>query len=343
MRKGKKIYIQAAFLLFLVVGTILIIRQQQDVPYQHNEGFIFGTVYHATYQYDKDLNKEIVTELNKVDEEFSMFNKRSMVTAFNQGRQIEASKMFMEVLTLSQAINKETDGAFDITVAPLVNAWGFGFKHQQLPNRQQVDSLRALMGMQYIKVEHTGEKNIVKTDHKGLMLDFSAIAKGYGSDAVAAVMRRHDIKNYMIEIGGEIVTSGISEKRLPWKIGVTKPSDDSLNTNQNLQTVLNVTDRAMATSGNYRNFYYKNGKKLAHTIDPRTGYPVQHSLLSATVLAHSCAEADGYATAFMVLGIEKSKAVLDKHPELMAYFIYADKDGKTKVWYSPSLEKTLVK
>ena len=343
MRKGKKIYIQAAFLLFLVVGTILIIRQQQDMPYQHNEGFIFGTVYHSTYQYDKDLNKEIVTELNKVDEEFSMFNKRSMVTAFNQGRQIEASKMFMEVLTLSQAINKETDGAFDITVAPLVNAWGFGFKHQQLPNRQQVDSLRALMGMQYIKVEHTGEKNIVKTDHKGLMLDFSAIAKGYGSDAVAAVMRRHDIKNYMIEIGGEIVTSGISEKRLPWKIGVTKPTDDSLNTNQNLQTVLNVTDRAMATSGNYRNFYYKNGKKLAHTIDPRTGYPVQHSLLSATVLAHSCAEADGYATAFMVLGIEKSKAVLDKHPELMAYFIYADKDGKTKVWYSPSLEKTLVK
>lgn len=343
MRKGKKIYIQAVFLLFLVVGTILIIRQQQDMPYQHNEGFIFGTVYHATYQHDKDLNKEIVAELNKVDEEFSMFNKRSMVTAFNQGRQIEASKMFMEVLTLSQEINKETDGAFDITVAPLVNAWGFGFKHQQLPNRQQVDSLRALMGMQYIKVEHTGEKNIVKTDHKGLMLDFSAIAKGYGSDAVAAVMRRHDIKNYMIEIGGEIVTSGISEKRLPWKIGVTKPSDDSLNTNQNLQTVLNVTDRAMATSGNYRNFYYKNGKKLAHTIDPRTGYPVQHSLLSATVLAHSCAEADGYATAFMVLGIEKSKAVLDKHPELMAYFIYADKDGKTKVWYSPSLEKTLVK
>jgi len=205
------------------------------------------------------------------------------------------------------------------------------------------NSLRALMGMQYIKVEHTGEKNIVKTDHRGLMLDFSAIAKGYGSDAVAAVMRRHDIKNYMIEIGGEIVTSGISEKRLPWKIGVTKPTDDSLNTNQNLQTVLNVTDRAMATSGNYRNFYYKNGKKLAHTIDPRTGYPVQHSLLSATVLAHSCAEADGYATAFMVLGIEKSKAVLDKHPELMAYFIYADKDGKTKVWYSPSLEKTLVK
>ena len=343
MRKGKKIYIQAAFLLFLVVGTILIIRQQQDMPYQHNEGFIFGTVYHSTYQHDKDLNKEIVAELNKVDYEFSMFNKQSVVTAFNQGRQIEASKMFMNVLTLSQTINKETDGAFDITVAPLVNAWGFGFKHQLLPNRQQVDSLRALMGMQYIQVEHTGGKNIVKTNHKGLMLDFSAIAKGYGSDVVAAVMKRHDIKNYMIEIGGEIITSGVNDKRLPWKIGVTKPSDDSTNTHQDLQTVLNITDKGMATSGNYRNFYYKNGKKLAHTIDPRTGYPVQHSLLSATVLARSCAEADGYATAFMVLGIEKSKAVLDKHPEIMAYFIYADKDGKTKTWYSPSLEKKIAK
>jgi len=343
MRKGKKIYIQAAFLLFLIVGTILIIRQQRDMPYQHNEGFIFGTVYHATYQYDKDLNKEIIAELNKVDNEFSMFNKHSTVTAFNQGKTIEANKMFMQVLTLSQTINKETDDAFDITVAPLVNAWGFGFKHQQLPDRQQVDSLRALMGMQYIKVERTRGKTLVKSTHKGLMLDFSAIAKGYGSDAVATVMRRHDIKNYMIEIGGEVVTSGLSEKRLPWKIGVTKPSDDSLNTKQELQTVLNVTDKGMATSGNYRNFYYNKGKKLAHTIDPRTGYPVQHSLLSATVLAKSCAEADGYATAFMVLGIEKAKAVLDKHPELMAYFIYADKGGKNKVWYSPSLEKKITK
>ena len=147
MRKGKKIYIQAAFLLFLIVGTILIIRQQRDMPYQHNEGFIFGTVYHATYQYDKDLNKEIIAELNKVDNEFSMFNKHSTVTAFNQGKTIEANKMFMQVLTLSQTINKETDDAFDITVAPLVNAWGFGFRHQQLPDHQQVDSLRALMGM----------------------------------------------------------------------------------------------------------------------------------------------------------------------------------------------------
>ena len=141
----------------------------------------------------------------------------------------------------------------------------------------------------------------------------------------------------MIEIGGEIVTKGNSEKRLPWRIGVTKPTDDSVNVNQDYEAVLNVTDRAMATSGNYRNFYYKGGKKYAHTINPKTGYPVQHSLLSATVLAKNCATADAYATSFMVMGIEKAKQLLDRHPELMAYFIYSDSRGKLRVWYSKGL------
>ena len=141
----------------------------------------------------------------------------------------------------------------------------------------------------------------------------------------------------MVEIGGEIVTHGINEQRLPWKIGVTKPTDDTLNTNQELQTILNVTNKAMATSGNYRNFYYKNGKKYAHTIDPATGYPVQHNILSATVLTDNCATADAYATAFMVMGLDRAKAVLAKHPELMAYFIYSDEQGRNAVWYSPTL------
>ena len=144
------------------------------------------------------------------------------------------------------------------------------------------------------------------------------------------------------KIGGEIVTMGNSEQRLPWKIGVTKPTDDSAKVNQEIQTVLNVTDKAMATSGNYRNFYYKGGKKYAHTIDPKTGYPVQHSLLSATVLAKNCATADAYATAFMVMGIEKSRKLLERHPELMAYFIYSDAKGNLQVWYSPSMKGKFV-
>jgi len=343
MRKGKKIYLQAAFLLFLIIGTVVIIRQQRDVPYQTNRGFIFGTIYHATYQYDKDLNQEIIAALNRVDEEFSMFNKKSTVTRFNEGKKIVASPMFVNLLQLSQTIHQATNGAFDITVAPLVNAWGFGFKHQRLPNQQQVDSLRKFMGMHYISVNHVDGKTIVSTKHPHLMLDFSAIAKGYGSDVVADLMKRHGIKNYMIEIGGEIVASGLNEKRLPWKIGVTKPNDNKTEENEELQTVLNITNKAMATSGNYRNFYYRGKKKFAHTIDPRTGYPVQHSLLSATVIANSCAEADAYATAFMVMGVERAKEVLKQHQEFMAYFIYVGPDGKNQVWFSPSLENKIVK
>ena len=169
------------------------------------------------------------------------------------------------------------------------------------------------------------------------MLDCSAIAKGYGTDRVARLLQSRGVENYMVEIGGEVVTSGVNPERLPWKIGVTKPTDDSLNTGHELQTILNLTDKAMATSGNYRNFYYKGGKKFAHTIDPKTGYPVQHSILSATVITKSCAVADAYATSFMVMGLDKAKQVLERHPELMAYFIYSDEKGDMAVWFSPSL------
>lgn len=303
------------------------------MAYQHDTGFIFGTVYHVTYQYNRDLKDEIEAELNKVDNSLSPFNNQSVITAVNQNKNPEVNEMFSDVFNLAEQVSQETDGAFDITVAPMVNLWGFGFKKGISPSKQKIDSLRQIVGYKKVSLR---DGHVIKAD-KRIMLDCSAIAKGYGSDVVARYLRSKGITNFMIEIGGEIVTSGKSEKRLPWKIGVTKPTDDSLNTNQELETVLNVTDKAMATSGNYRNFYYKGGKKYAHTIDPKTGYPVQHSLLSSTVLAPNCATADAYATAFMVLGIDKAKVVLQKHPELMAYFIYAGPDGKMKVWFSPSL------
>ena len=307
---------QVPFLVLLIIGTVLIIRQQQSEPYQHNKGFVFGTIYNVTYQSSEDLQAEIEAEMKKVDLEFSMYNDSSTVARINRGEMVKGSAMFDELFQLSQTINKETDGAFDITVAPLVNAWGFGFKHEQMPTPQQVDSL--------LKIRD--------------QLDFSAIAKGFGSDVVARLLRNHGIQNFMVEIGGEVVTQGISDKRLPWKIGVTKPTDDSLSVSGELQTVLNVTDIAMATSGNYRKFYYKGGRKYAHTIDPKTGYPVQHSLLSATVLAKDCAVADAYATAFMVLGMDRAKEVLGRHPELMAYFIFATPEGGLDVWFSPSMK-----
>ena len=323
----KKLYWQIPFLLVLIIGSIAIVRCQRSMPYQHNKGFIFGTVYNITYQSNDDLQPQIEAELKKVNQTFSTFEANSLISQINQNKPVKVNEMFREVFTLAESISKETDGAFDITVAPMVNMWGFGFKTGQHPSKQAIDSLHQVVG--YHKVKLVGN-TIQKTD-KRVMLDCSAIAKGYGSDIVARFLRRNGIKNFMVEIGGEIVTM------------VTKPTDDSVKVNQEIQTVLNVTDKAMATSGNYRNFYYKGGKKYAHTIDPKTGYPVQHSLLSATVLAKNCATADAYATSFMVMGIEKARKLLERHPELMAYFIYSDAKGNLQVWYSPSMKGKVVK
>lgn len=339
MNNRRRLLWQLPFLAFLVIGTVIIVSRQQSTPYQHDRGMVFGTVYHITYQSSKSLQKDIEAELAKVDASLSPFNKRSIITAVNENRDTVVNKMFSDVFALAMKISDSTNGAFDITVAPLVNAWGFGFKGGAMPSRHQVDSLKALVG--YHKVSLTNGR-VSKTDPR-IMLDCSSIAKGYGCDVVAKFLSAKGIDNYMVEIGGEIVTRGISEKRLPWKIGVTKPTDDSLNVNQEIQTIINVTDKAMATSGNYRNFYYKNGRKYAHTIDPSTGYPVQHNILSSTVIADDGATADAYATAFMVMGLDKAKTILSRHPELMAYFILASDDGTNKVWFSPSMKDKIAK
>lgn len=337
MKITKSSIFRIVFLLFLIVGSIYIIRQQNTMPYQHNTGQIFGTTYHITYQSDKDLHRDILQRLQLVDQTFSTFNDESIISKINRNEPVKLNQMFIEVFDLAKTVSKDTHGAFDITVAPLVNVWGFGFKSGTPPTKAVIDSLRHLTG--YEKVKLIGSK--VRKQDPRIMLDCSAIAKGYGSDVVAQYLRSRDVENFMIEIGGEIVVQGNSDKRLPWKIGVTKPTDDSTQVNNELQTVLNVSNTAMATSGNYRRFYYKNGKKYAHTIDPKTGYPVQHNILSATVLANTCAKADAYATSFMVLGLEKTQQVLQHHPDLMVYLIYADGQGKNKVWYSPSLKKAI--
>ena len=304
-KQKKRLLWQLPFLTLLVIGSILIIRHQQKMPYQKSADFIFGTSYSVIYQCDSDLSQSIKNELMKVDRSLSPFNEHSVITAVNNNKEVVLDDMFQEVFRKAMDISRETDGAFDITVAPLVNAWGFGFKNGSQPDRRQVDSLREIIG--YEKLSLVNGK-VQKKDPR-MMLDCSAIAKGYGTDMVARLLKERGVQNYMVEIGGEIVTKGI----------------------------LNVTDKAMATSGNYRRFYYKGGKRFAHTIDPKTGYPVQHSILSATVLANDCATADAYATSFMVMGMEGTKRVLERHPELMAYLIYDDGHGNNAVWFSPSL------
>lgn len=337
--KKKKLLWQLPFLAFLIIGTVVIVGRQKSVPYQHDEGRIFGTTYHITYQSDDNLKKEIEETLKAVDQEFSMFNPQSTVALINEGKRPTLSDDFLEVYQLAQQVNEESDGAFDITVAPLVNAWGFGFKNQQMPNNHQIDSLRRLVGMEHVSLAGAKGSQYMRFQRPRMMLDFSAIAKGYGTDRVARLLMSHDVANFMVEIGGEVYAKGNSEKRLPWRIGVSKPVDDPDNDAQELETVLNVTNQAMATSGNYRNFYYKGGRKYAHTIDPKTGRPVQHSLLSATVLAPTCAEADAYATSFMVMGLDKARQVLERKKQLKAYFIYQNAQGELSVWKSEGLDE----
>ena len=331
----KKVLPILFILVVLVVAGIAVGRKNAD--YQHDSGLVFGTSYNITYQSNDNLKPEIEKTLAEVDASLSPFNEKSVITHVNNNEAVTLDDHFITVFRLSSKIYKDTEGAFDITVAPLVNAWGFGFKNGITPDRHAIDSLMQFVGFDKVKLQ---DGKIIKTDDR-LMLDCSAIAKGYGVDAVARLLKSKGIDNYMVEIGGEIVASGENPKGAPWRIGVSKPDDDSVNVSNEIQGIINITNRAMATSGNYRNFYYKGGKKYAHTIDPKTGCPVQHSILSATVVSDECAKADAYATAFMVMGLDKAKAVLARHKDMMAYFIYSDDKGNNKVWYSPSLKANL--
>ena len=314
------------FLLFLIIGSLLIINENKPT-YRTQQGKIFGTLYTITYEHNADLQPQIVSAMQAVDKSLSPFNKESIITHINNNDSVCLDGLFTEVFLTAKQIYDESHGAFDPTVAPLVNAWGFGFKKGVEKNPAAIDSLRMLVGFDRINLY---ESHIEKDDPR-IMLDFSAIAKGYGSDRVARVLDSCGVKNYMVEIGGEVVVKGLNKNGNPWGIGITKPTDDSLSVNQELQTVLRLTDCAIATSGNYRNFYYKDGVKYAHTIDPRTGYPVQHTLLSATVIADNCMRADALATAFMVLGADSAMAYCERHPEIEGYFIVASDSGKYEI------------
>ena len=317
------------FLLFLIIGSVIIIGENKPT-FRTQQGKIFGTLYTVTYEHNADLQEEIMEALKAVDGSLSPFNKQSLITHINNNEPVVADSLFTKVFRMAEEVYAESYGAFDPTVAPLVNAWGFGFKHGIEVSPAVIDSLQALVGMSRIALT---EGQVVKEDPR-IMLDFSAIAKGFGSDRVAHALDSCGVKNYMVEIGGEIVLKGHNKKGNAWGIGINKPIDDSLSACQDLQTVLRLTDCAIATSGNYRNFYYKDGVKYAHTIDPRTGYPVQHSLLSATVIADNCMRADALATSFMVLGVDSAMAYCERHPEIKGDFIVAADSGRHEIFTS---------
>ena len=317
--------------------------ETQVLSYHKLEGTVFHTIYHITYQGERDYHDEIKQLFKEFDGSLSMFNDTSIITRMNNcDTSVVANRYFRHVFTKAMEVSEATGGAFDITVAPLVNLWGFGFKNSDNVSQAAIDSILQFVGY---KTVHLDEEGHLHKDDPRTIMDASSIAKGYMSDVVADFLKEQGVENYMVEIGGEVALNGVNPKGSRWSIGINKPTDDSTQVNSELQDILYMSEGGVATSGNYRNFYYKDGKKYAHTIDPHTGYPIQQDILSSTVIARDCMTADAYATAFMVLGKEKAMEVLAKDTTLMAYFIVdapdADGNGGYEIVYSPALEQRL--
>lgn len=307
-------------LIALVAVVLLIIPDQPKASYHANKGYVFGTYYAIQYESVDDLHDSIKAAFAAFDASMSMFNPQSTISRINAGTDSVADNYFMQMYRTAVEVNRLSNGAFDITVAPLVNLWGFGLKNRTHVTPEQVDSLLPHVGMNKIDLQGM---YLHKYD-PCVQIDAGAIAKGQSCDMIAALLQRKGCKNYLVDIGGEVVAHGVSAQGKPWRIGITRPVDDASGDINEVQSVLETTDIALATSGNYRNFYYDGEQKRSHTIDPRTGYPVQHSLLSATVRSNSCMRADALATACMVLGEEEALRMIEADSLSACYLIVAD-------------------
>lgn len=308
-------------LLFIPLLVLLSCSTDQQRQFIFLEGFTQGTSYHIAYSSTDsvDYHDEIKGLFRDVDNSMSIYNHSSVISAINRNDEgIEPDSYFITVFNRALEIYEETGGAFDITVAPLVNAWGFGLSERENVTPELVLELLRFVGSDKVWLED----GFVVKQYPEVMLDMNAIAKGYTVDVVAEFLDGKGVSDYMIEVGGEIRLKGRNRNNGLWRIGVDKPIEDPAVVSRELQAVLELTDKSIATSGNYRRFYIQDGQKFAHTIDPLTGYPVRHNLLSVTVITNTCMDADAWATAFMVMGLEKSIELVEKNPELEAYFIY---------------------
>ena len=304
MHDSRQIRIATALLVLVLGGVVAFVFRENESPkpqYFKHQGTAFGTYYNIRYEAVASLEDSILCRLDEFDASLSMFDPHSTISVLNQGRDTAWDAYFTQMYATAQEINALSHGAFDITVAPLVNAWGFGFANKQEITPERIDSLRAI-------------KNV---------LDASAIAKGQACDVIAELLRNNGSENYLVDIGGEVVLHGLNDKGGPWRVGITKPIDDVSGAQSEIQEIIASSDLCMATSGNYRRFYYEDGMRRSHTIDPRTGYPVCHNLLSATVTASSCMRADALATACMVLGTDSALLLINSLPDAECYLIYA--------------------
>ncbi|MFA5973074.1 MAG: FAD:protein FMN transferase [Lentimicrobiaceae bacterium] len=298
-----------------------------------------GTYYAITCYADDSLNlhSSVDSLLHRFDSTASIYKTNSIISRFNANdTSARADEMFSAIFNKAIEVSENSNGAFDITVGPLVNAWGFGLSNRMKMDQHTVGSLLPLVGYHKVKLENG---KFIKTDPR-IQIDYNALAQGYAVDVVAAFFDSKGIQSYLIDIGGEILARRTKPGGEKWNVAnemPTKTADDE----RTIQAVVSLQDMAISTSGSYRKFYEENGKRYSHTIDPATGYPVKHSTLSVSMIAKDCMTADAYATAFMVMGVEKGKEFIKNHPGLDVYFIYNTPDGSMKTYYTKGFEKLL--
>ena len=277
--------------------------------------------------------------LLEIDNTLSGYNKKSLLSRINAGEDPCLNDLFVECFTRSRAIWEETEGAFDPSAAPLFDLWGFGFSQKETVTQAAVDSLLAFVGMDRVWLEEREDGIHLVKDDPRIRLNFNAIAQGYSCDVVARLLEGMGATDYLVDIGREILCKGKNPSGGDWRVGLDSPFDGNEEEGRYLEAVIEVTDCGIVTSGNYRKFYVEDGQKFAHTIDPKTGRPVTHSLLSATVIASDATAADAYATWMMVIGPEKARALLARRPDLEALLIY-DRDGQMQTFRTDNI-KTL--
>ncbi len=325
------------FFIFLVINQIGF--AQKHVKPIMIEGPIQGTTYHITY-FDKkqrDLQPEIEQLLNDFDLSVSTYNPNSIISKINSNQKnVIVDKYFVQCFNKAKEVWKNTNGAFDPTVYPLTNIWGFGPGRKQKIEQTKIDSILKFVGFE--KIALVGN-TIVKQDPR-VSLDFNAFAQGYSVDVVSDFLNLNGIKSFVVEIGGEVYAKGKKPDGSKWTVGIEKPFDNKTNSNP-LKAVVKLENLAIATSGNYRRYFIENGVKYAHHLDPKTGYPTKNNLLSASVFSKECISSDANATGILVMGLEKAIEFLNNHKELQAYLIYSDEIGNYKIYETVGV-KTIV-
>lgn len=325
------------FFCSLALLTSLKELKAQEQPIRI-EGYTQGTTYHISY-YDslnRDLQPEIEVLLNKFDQSVSTYNPNSIISKINTNQpNVVLDSYFITCFKKAKLIWKSTNGAFDPTVYPLVNLWGFGPLNNKTIDKSKIDSIKKFVGFHLIEIKNN---KIIKKD-KRVCLDFNAFAQGYSVDVIAQFLESKKINSYVVEIGGEVFAKGHKPNGEYWKIGIEKPMDNHDSANP-IKAIATLNNMALATSGNYRKFFIENGQRYAHHIDPKTGYPAKNNLLSASVFSSDCITSDAHATGILVMGLEKAIAFLSQHPELQAYLIYADDSTPSgyKVFETPQIK-----